>query len=96
MESDSTEHGFDVVELMREKLPSYIVNRFLAAGYDSKEIITSMDVTNRKGNSIGEIEKYIERSFLTMKPCVAHFLHQSIHMNFHQDIGYVYAILCRR
>ena len=39
MESDSTEHGFDVVELMREKLPSYIVNRFLAAGYDSKEII---------------------------------------------------------
>ena len=63
MESDSTEHGFDVVELMREKLPSYIVNRFLAAGYDSKEIITSMDVTNRKGNSIGEIEKYIERSF---------------------------------
>ena len=65
MESSSvdSQHGFDLIKLMRERLPTYIVNCFLAAGYDSEEIIISMDVSNRKGNSISEIEKFIERSF---------------------------------
>ena len=60
--ADSEDHS-DLINVMRERLPTYIVNCFLAASYDSEEIITSMDVTNRKGNSISEIEKYIERSF---------------------------------
>ena len=64
LSSVDSQHGFDLIKLMREDcLPSYIVNHFLAAGYDSEEIITSMNVSNRKGNSISEIEKFIEKSF---------------------------------
>ena len=61
--SADTEDEFDVIRLMKQTLPAYVVNRFLAAGYDSKEVLASMDVSSKKGNSITEIEKFIERSF---------------------------------
>ena len=34
----------DVISLMKAALPEYVVNCFLAAGYDVAEVITSMDI----------------------------------------------------
>ena len=46
---------------MREKLPSYV--SFLAAGFDTLDVISQMDVTCQKGNSIEQIEQSISEEF---------------------------------
>ena len=40
-------------------LPEYVVNCFLAAGYDVPEVVASMNTSEEPGNSIDLIEKYI-------------------------------------
>lgn len=57
----------DVVELMKANLPPYIVRCFLAAGYDTLEVISSMDITENKGNSIDIIESYIQKYYAGKK-----------------------------
>lgn len=48
---------------MKESLPAYIVNCFVAAGYDTLAVIADMDVTDSPGNSIEIIEDFINREF---------------------------------
>ena len=50
----------DVMKLMQERLPSYVVNCFVSSGFDSIEAICCMNVTDSANNSIQEIESYVE------------------------------------
>lgn len=54
---------FDVRSLTKERLPQYIVNCFLAAGFDVPDVITSMDISEQPGNSIELIEKFIDQHY---------------------------------
>lgn len=54
---------FDVKEFMKEKLPSYVVRCFLAAGFDTAEVIASMDPSDDPGNSISSIEQFIDKYY---------------------------------
>lgn len=63
MESDGTSSPVDAISLMKEALPEYVVNCFLAAGYDTTEVITTMDISESPGNSIELIEKYISERY---------------------------------
>ena len=62
MESDGTSSPVDAISLMKEALPEYVVNCFLAAGYDTTEVITAM-VSKTPGNLIELIEKYISEQY---------------------------------
>ena len=48
---------------MRKQLPEYIVNCFLAAGFDVPEVISAMDISDNPGNSIAQIEVFIARKY---------------------------------
>ena len=52
-----------VMRLMKQKLPPYIVNCVVSAGFDEVEVLSSMDTSENPGNSIEKIEKFIERKF---------------------------------
>ena len=49
----------EALYLMKSKLPQYVVNCFISAGFDTLKVISHMDVSNNAGNSIEEIEEYI-------------------------------------
>ena len=75
----STEAGseLDVIALMHERLPQYVVNCLLASGFDVADVIMSMDVSDKAGNSIEIIEKFIGEHFADNKdynnmPVLAH------------------------
>ena len=51
-----------VIRLMKQKLPPYIVNCVVSAGFDEVEVLSSMDTSENPGNSIEKI-KFIERKF---------------------------------
>ena len=76
----------DVIELIEKKLPPYVVNSLKAAGFDSVDAICSMDVCERRENSIYVIENYVEQYYSTIKI----FLQIQLvvfsldHSNFHQ------------
>lgn len=53
----------EAVTMMRRNLPEYIVNRFVAAGYDTLDIIAEMDVSDKPGNSLQVIEEFIAREY---------------------------------
>jgi len=53
----------EAVTMMRRNLPEYIVNRFVAAGYDTMDIIAEMDVSDKPGNSLQLIEEYIAKEY---------------------------------
>lgn len=58
----SDEHSeIDVLALMQKELPPYVVKCFLLSGYDEKEVIKSMDTSDKEGNSISTIERYIDQ-----------------------------------
>ena len=59
-QSDLGGDKVDAVSLMKESLPEYVVNCFLAAGYDVTEVIAAMDVSENPGNSI---ENYISERY---------------------------------
>ena len=54
-EVEETDEGRALL-LMREKLPSYVVDSFIAAGFDTLEVISEIDISN---NGLDEIEQYI-------------------------------------
>ena len=62
--------SLDVESLMRKRLPAYIVNCLLAAGYDSADVICSMDTTGPR-NSIEVIEEFIENYFHGQRSIIA-------------------------
>jgi len=53
----------DVISLMEQKLPRYVMNCLKAAGYDEKEVIASMDTGDDENNSMTKIEKYIDKHY---------------------------------
>ncbi len=53
----------DVESFMQDRLPPYVVKCFLAAGFDTPEVITSMDTSENPGNSIKIIESFIEKYY---------------------------------
>ena len=59
----SPEAETNVLTLMKKRLPEYIVNCFLAAGYDVQEVISAMDISSNPGNSITQIESFIGRRY---------------------------------
>lgn len=59
----SSENETELAELMKKKLPLYIVNCLQAAGYDVPEVIVDMDITQEPGNSIKQIEEFIEKRY---------------------------------
>ena len=52
LESTEASSEFDVIALMCERLPHYVVNCLLAFGFDVADVIMSMDVSDKEGNSI--------------------------------------------
>ena len=57
------EKEIDVKQLMQDRLPSYAVNCLLAAGYDSADVICSMNTSEEPNNSFSVIEKFIDQYF---------------------------------
>lgn len=46
---------------MKSKLPQYVVNCLIAAGFDTLKVISYMDVSSNVGNSIEEVEDFIAK-----------------------------------
>ena len=44
------------IKIMRTNLPEYVVNCFVAAGFDTLEVIADMDTSGEPGNSLQLIE----------------------------------------
>ena len=59
----------DVVTLMKQRLPEYIVNCFMSSGYDEMEVISTMDISDKEHNSIDNIEKFIQRKYVNRAEC---------------------------
>ena len=57
----------EAISLMKEKLPTYIVNSFIATGYDTLDVIA--DLTNE---DITEIEAIIKHDFVGYDRFVNH------------------------
>ena len=53
----------EAVTMMRRNLPEYVVNCFVAAGYDTLDIIAEMDVSDKPGNSLQVIEEFIAKEY---------------------------------
>lgn len=53
------------MELLKQKLPPYIVNCFKSSGFDEIDVISEMDISEKSGNSIETIEKFIQRKYAT-------------------------------
>jgi len=60
LENISVENESHVGELMKQRLPQYIVNCFFTAGYDDLDVISTMNTGENNDNSISKIENYIE------------------------------------
>lgn len=60
-QDDSYESQTKVAEeLMRKKLPPYVVSAFIEAGYETLQVIAEMDTNrSRPNNSLQEIEDYM-------------------------------------
>ena len=55
---------------LQDELPTYIVESFMATGYDTLQVISKMDTSNSPGNSLEEIEQFISTE-LREDPCFA-------------------------
>lgn len=51
----------DVVDLMKKRLPPYVVSCLVTSGYDSLDVILGMDTSENPGNSIETIERFVEK-----------------------------------
>ena len=56
------------VDVLKARLPVYIVNCFLISGFDTHDVVASMDVSNQPGNSIEQIEQFITENKLFQDP----------------------------
>lgn len=57
---ENDDEEVDVVTLMKQSLPGYVVNCMLAAGYDDVNIIGAMNVSDDQGNSISIIWSVVD------------------------------------
>jgi hypothetical protein len=55
---------------MKRHLPEYIVNCFIATGYDCIDTICDMNITPGPTNFINEIEAYIEKRKSFLPSCL--------------------------
>ena len=55
------EPSIDVRGLMKQKLPEYVVKCLMSAGYDEIEVLSTMNTSEKQGNSIEKIENFIEK-----------------------------------
>lgn len=62
----------DITNKLTQHLPLYVVNCFLAAGYDTSEVIADMHVTNKAGDSLATIEEYINKQYTGDKASPIH------------------------
>lgn len=60
----------DVMPLLQERLPEYIVRSFIESGFDDIDAIMEMDVTDSPSNSITAIEQYIDKRKSVLKDCI--------------------------
>ena len=56
------------IETLKAKLPVYVVNCFLISGFDTQDVVATMDVSNQPGNSIEQIEQFITENKLYQDP----------------------------
>ena len=49
----------EAMKVMNQRLPEYVVNCFISAGFDTLAVIADMDTTSQPGNSLQAIEEYI-------------------------------------
>lgn len=56
------------IEILKTKLPEYVVNCFLISGFDTQDVVATMDVSNQPGNSIEQIEQFITENKLFQDP----------------------------
>ena len=49
--------------LMNERFPPYVMQCLLTAGFDTAEVISSMDSCENPGNSISAIESFIDKYY---------------------------------
>ena len=82
---------FDIVEFMKDKLPPYIARCFLAAGFDSKEVIALMDTSEIQTILYLSLRHLLKNTIQIIKIFV---VARCIHLFFHLDTGSVYVILC--
>ena len=47
---------------MKTRLPEYIANCFMVSGFDTLSIIAEMDVSSNPGNSVQQIEEYVNEN----------------------------------
>ena len=59
----SNEPTIDVLEMMKQKLPEYVVKCLISAGYDEIKVLSTMDTSEKQGNSIKKIESFIEKKY---------------------------------
>ena len=57
---DNSDGIDDVESFMQYKLPPYVVKCFLATGFDTPDVIASMDTSENPGNSLAIIESFID------------------------------------
>uniref|UniRef100_A0A1X7SRC3 Uncharacterized protein n=2 Tax=Amphimedon queenslandica TaxID=400682 RepID=A0A1X7SRC3_AMPQE len=60
----------DVMSLLRERLPSYIVYSFAESGFDDIDAILEMDISDSPNNSIHGIQEYIESQKDDLPNCI--------------------------
>ena len=60
---DNSDGIDDVESFMQDKLPPYVVKCFLAAGFDTPDVIASMDTSENPGNSLAIIESFIDKYY---------------------------------
>ena len=63
MAEEPPNEQFDVDVLMNERFPPYVVQCLLTAGFDTAEVISSMDSCENPGNSISAIESFIDKYY---------------------------------
>ena len=49
----------EATKLMKQRLPEYVVNCFISAGFDTLAVIADMDTSSEPGNSLQVIEEFI-------------------------------------
>ncbi len=49
----------EAIKVMKTRLPEYIANCFMVSGFDTLSIIAEMDVSSNPGNSVQQIEEYV-------------------------------------
>lgn len=50
-------------DLMRKKLPGYVVDSLVAAGFDTLETISDMDISSKQDNSLQLIEEFVSSEY---------------------------------